>query len=110
MTYFGLALWAAVGIGLCVVAWQARCWAGVHPRQQVRMLSGETRKRFNDRGELVAVESASAWQCGRCLRVLDETVIEPNLAVNRKLRQQVPAARERSKVLNFEVVRKDGTA
>jgi hypothetical protein len=41
--------------------------------------------------------------------VLDETVIEPNLAVNRKLRQQVPAARERSKVLNFEVVRKDGT-
>ncbi len=109
MTYFGMALWGAMAVGLAVVAYRARCWAGVHPRDEVRMLNGATRKRYNDRGEVVAIESAAGWQCGRCLRVIDETVVAPNVAVNRELRKQVPEARERSKVIQFEVIRKDGT-
>lgn len=84
---------------VCLVAafiWSIRCSLGWHPRDQIRMLPGRREKG----------ESVTRWWCGSCQQEVAPTRHKVSVPTLRTLRQQVGDSRARSKVINFEIVRR----
>lgn len=95
MLAVGLAVVIVLGLGL----YEARCVFGFHPTKDRRMKPGV-------RGRNKKAVS-TGWECYRCGKFIGSTEYAVNVPLLRELRKQVGGSRERSKVINFHVVKTD---